>query len=137
MDLDGKPPLGGLIILEPRCVGCRGKTAINTLLFSCELTTKPTRQTRSNGSKFVTGVISPFIKLDLRPAPPGRSAIWACKLGQKPRAGKSKGPSEEATAVVLLSDPEVPVKLHSKQQSYVPTLELLGLVGETPFCSGQ
>lgn len=87
---------------------------------------------------FVIGVISRFLKLDLRPAPPERTAIWACELSQKPRAGKSKGPSEEATDVVLLSDPEVPVKLHSKSKVYVSTLELLrALVRETPFCSGQ
>lgn len=92
-----------------------------------------TTQTRSNGSKFVRGVISRFLKLDLRPAPPKRTAIWACKLSQKPRAGKSKGPHKEAIAV-LLNDPEVPVKLHSKQQSLLPTLELLGaLVRGTPF----
>lgn len=93
-----------------------------------------TTQTRSNGSKFVIGVISHFLKLDRRPAPPERTAIWACKLSQKPRAGKSKGPSEEAIAVVLLSDSKGLVKLHSKQESLLPTLELLGvLVRGTPF----
>lgn len=97
-----------------------------------------TRQTRSNGSKFVIGVISRFLKLDLSPAPPGRTAIWACKLSQKSRAGKSKGPSEETIALVLLRDAEVPVKLHSKQQSLSPFTRAPGSFGwKNSFLQGS
>lgn len=125
MDLDRKPLPVGLTIPGRSCVGCWDKTAITSLAQPWTLpATMAATQTRSNRSKFVMGVTSCFIKLDLRPAAPEGADSWAYK-SQKLRAGESRGPREEATDVVLLNGPDVSVKLHSNSNVYARTLELL------------